>query len=136
MSTEKMRKKEMKFCTRLRAVRDKLSQAKMAEKLGIPQQTYSGWESGAHQPKLEMLEKISLMFSVTTDWLLGLTDVSCGNATATNGSAAATGNARATVNASADTDRLLRIIESQQAVIATLAASVQGAYAASVAAEK
>ena len=120
-----MKKIMKKFALRLRELRGGLSQKEMAEKLGIPQQTYAGWELGNRQPKLEMLEEISLQFAVSADWLLGLTDTRSGGspATATNGSAAATGHARATVTnhpPPPDPTRLLSIIESQQRVIETL----------------
>jgi transcriptional regulator with XRE-family HTH domain len=46
----------------------------MADDLTINQQTYSRWELGDRQPKLQDLAAIALHFGVTTDWLLGLSD--------------------------------------------------------------
>ena len=44
----------------------------MAAELGIPQQTYANWESGARQPKLNDLRELALHFEVSADFLLGL----------------------------------------------------------------
>ena len=47
------------------------SQVELAEKLGVSKQSVSNWENDNIQPSVEMLLKISHIFSVTTDYLLG-----------------------------------------------------------------
>lgn len=115
-------KKSEKFSSRLKELRGSLSQKEMAKIIGIPQQTYAGWELGNRQPKLEIIGKIALQFAVSADWLLGLDDKSTSSrVTATGGSAAASNGSPATVNAhSPEITRLLGIIESQQRVIENL----------------
>ena len=48
-----------------------LSQVDLAEKLGVSKQSISNWENDNIQPSIEMLLKISRIFSVSTDYLLG-----------------------------------------------------------------
>ena len=48
-----------------------LSQVELAEKLGISKQSVSNWENDNIQPSIEMLLKLSHIFSVSTDYLLG-----------------------------------------------------------------
>lgn len=48
-----------------------LSQVDLAEKLGVSKQSVSNWENDNIQPSIEMLVKISHIFSVSTDYLLG-----------------------------------------------------------------
>lgn len=48
-----------------------LSQVDLAEKLGVSKQSVSNWENDNIQPSIEMLAKISHIFSVSTDYLLG-----------------------------------------------------------------
>ena len=49
------------------------TQVQLAQKLGITKQTVSNWENDNIQPSIDMLVKISKLFNVTTDYLLGLT---------------------------------------------------------------
>ena len=49
------------------------TQVQLAQKLGITKQTVSNWENDNIQPSIDMLVKISKIFNVTTDYLLGLT---------------------------------------------------------------
>ena len=51
-----------------------LSQVTLAQKLGVSKQCVSNWESGYIQPSIDMLIKLSGLFSVSTDYLLGLAD--------------------------------------------------------------
>ena len=51
-----------------------LTQAEMAEKLGISRSTIGMYETGAREPDFETLEKIADFFNVDTDFLLGRTD--------------------------------------------------------------
>ena len=48
------------------------SQVQLAEKLSISKQTVSNWENDNIQPSIEMLVRISKLFHVSTDYLLGL----------------------------------------------------------------
>ena len=66
---------------RIREAREKagMTQAQLAEILGINNVTLSGYETGKHDPKSDTLVQIALACGVTTDFLLGRdikTDVS------------------------------------------------------------
>lgn len=76
MSTLKMSKTSF-FSTQLLEARKRAafnSQEEAAKALGIPQQTYGNYESGRSFPKEEMLRTIGVVFGVSVDTLLGLTD--------------------------------------------------------------
>ena len=62
---------------RLKELREDLDipQRVIAEYLGIRQNTYSQYENGQRQLPLEMLVKLSEYFSVSSDYILGITDV-------------------------------------------------------------
>ena len=47
-----------------------LTQAKVADSLGITQQSYARWENGKVTPAPEKLSKIAKFYGVTTDYLL------------------------------------------------------------------
>lgn len=49
----------------------KVSQQKLADKIGVSRSTVAMWETGGSQPDNEMLKKIADFFNVTTDYLLG-----------------------------------------------------------------
>lgn len=49
------------------------TQVQLAKKLGITKQTVSNWENDNIQPSIDMLVKLSKIFNVSTDYLLGLT---------------------------------------------------------------
>ena len=51
------------------------SQVELAEKLNISMQTVSNWENDNIQPSIEMLVRVSKIFRVSTDYLLGLDNV-------------------------------------------------------------
>ena len=51
-----------------------LSQVQLAKELNVSKQTISNWENDNILPSLEMLVRISLFFSVSTDYLLELDD--------------------------------------------------------------
>ena len=59
---------------RIREVRNlnNISQVELAKKLGVTKQSVSNWENDNIQPSVEMVVKIAKIFSVTTDYLLGL----------------------------------------------------------------
>jgi len=52
----------------------KLTQGELAKKLGIPQTTLSNYETGSRELGNEMLVKIADFFSVSIDYLFGLTE--------------------------------------------------------------
>ena len=54
----------------------KMSQVELAKHLGISKQSISNWENDNIQPSIEMLVKLSKVFSVSTDYLLGLEQTS------------------------------------------------------------
>ena len=66
----------MEFKDRLKMCRKnkKITQEKLAEKLGIKRPTYAKYETGENQPDLTMLNKLADFFGVSTDYLLGRTD--------------------------------------------------------------
>lgn len=49
-----------------------------AEKLGVSQPTLSSWESGRKSPTIESILKMSQLYNVSTDFLLGKTMDGCG----------------------------------------------------------
>ncbi len=52
------------------------SQVELAKRLGVAKQTVSNWENENIQPSIEMLIRLSKLFGVTTDYLLGLDSTS------------------------------------------------------------
>ncbi len=48
------------------------SQVELATALGVTKQSISNWENDNIQPSVEMLVKLAQYFSVTTDYLLGI----------------------------------------------------------------
>ena len=60
---------------RLLELRGSATQSEFARSIGVIQQTYAHWELGVRQPKLQELARLAQHFGVSTDWLLGLTDV-------------------------------------------------------------
>ncbi len=49
-----------------------LSQAQLAERLGITKSIISAYENGSRMPSYEVLLKISRIFKVSTDYLFGI----------------------------------------------------------------
>ncbi len=62
----------------IKAAREKAgySQKELAELIGVAPNTFHGYESGKHDPKSDLLIKIARACHVTTDFLLGTSDVS------------------------------------------------------------
>ena len=60
--------------SRLRDMREDndLTQAQVAEVLGIDQRVYSNYEIGKREIPIHLLIKLSKMYEVSTDYLLGL----------------------------------------------------------------
>lgn len=48
------------------------TQVQLAEKLNITKQTVSNWENDNIQPSIEMLIRLTKIFNVSADYLLGL----------------------------------------------------------------
>ena len=63
-----------KFAERLRERRGSRTQFEMAAYLGVSQGAYGYWETGARQPKLDLLVHICKKLNVSADWILGLSD--------------------------------------------------------------
>ena len=59
---------------RLRVLRQArgLSQVDLARELGVTKQSVSNWENDNIQPSIEVLVRLAGVFSVSTDYLLGL----------------------------------------------------------------
>ncbi len=68
----------MKCCQAIKTLREKagLSMRKMAEELGIPATSYASYEKGETDITSCNLIKIAKYHNVSTDYLLGLTNVS------------------------------------------------------------
>ncbi len=66
----------MNFNERLSALRkkNKHSRDDLASKLGVSYSTIAKYESGSRQPDFKTLEKISWIYDVTIDYLLGRSD--------------------------------------------------------------
>ena len=50
----------------------KMSQVELGKRLGVTKSCICNWESDNVQPSIEMLVRLASLFSVTTDYLLGL----------------------------------------------------------------
>ena len=61
------------FSKILRALRQRhqITQADLANVLGITQQAVARWESNKSTPDIDTLKKLSTYFNVSTDYLLG-----------------------------------------------------------------
>ena len=66
-----------KFAERLREIREErgVFQRQLAEALGSTHVCISNWEAGPRNPSLDDIIAIAMFFNVTTDYLLGLTDL-------------------------------------------------------------
>ena len=63
--------------TRITELRSALgwSQVELAKRLGVAKQTVSNWENENIQPSIEMLIRLTRLFGVTYDYLLGLDQI-------------------------------------------------------------
>lgn len=52
--------------------RRKISQAELAEAIGMSQATVASWENGTRKPDINGITKLSLYFNISTDQLLGV----------------------------------------------------------------
>lgn len=48
-----------------------MTQAELAQKLFIAQNTLGGWETGRHEPKISYLREIAEICDVRLSWLMG-----------------------------------------------------------------
>ena len=64
------------FCKRLKDLRteNEYTQKALAEKLNTTNSAVCDWEKGRTQPDLQMLTRIANLFTVSVDYLLGLSD--------------------------------------------------------------
>jgi len=51
-----------------------MNQVVLAQKAGVSKQCVSNWENGYIQPSIDMLVKLAELFSVSTDYMLELTN--------------------------------------------------------------
>ena len=51
------------------------SQVETAKRLQVTKQTVSNWENNNIQPSIDMLIRLSRLFNVSTDYLLGMENV-------------------------------------------------------------
>lgn len=67
---------DLTFSTQLTKLRKakKLNQEQASELLGISRSTYANYEVGAREPNLALLKKMAMVFGVSADYLLGLSD--------------------------------------------------------------
>ncbi|MCB5084152.1 helix-turn-helix domain-containing protein [Streptococcus mutans] len=65
------------FTERLKALRLEagLTQKEIAQKLNMTQPAYAQWENGKREPSAKTLEKFASFFDVSTDYLLGKTNI-------------------------------------------------------------
>jgi len=64
------------FCERLKVLRTdrNLSQPELAKLIGVSKGMISFWENGINEPTITNLLKLSQIFDVSADYLLGLED--------------------------------------------------------------
>lgn len=63
------------FLTRLKELRGAKSQVETAHEIGITAQTLGRYEKGERKPDIEVLKMLAEYYQVSTDYLLGLSDV-------------------------------------------------------------
>ncbi|CCL53316.1 TPA: helix-turn-helix transcriptional regulator [Clostridioides difficile] len=65
------------FSKRLREEREELGlmQKEMANKLSLPANTYNGYETGKRSPALDVVRHIADTLDISTDYLLGRTNI-------------------------------------------------------------
>ena len=68
---------EMRIGEKIRRLRIQkgMSQARLGEALSVSQDTVSLWETGKSLPDIETLVRICAIFDVTSDYLLGLSQI-------------------------------------------------------------
>lgn len=53
-------------------IKNNMTQAQLAKRLGITRSSVNAWEMGISIPSTQYLAELSLIFKVSTDYLLGL----------------------------------------------------------------
>ncbi|HZG86111.1 helix-turn-helix transcriptional regulator [Paenibacillus sp.] len=78
------------FSARLKELRRKhrMSMLELGNRIGTAKSTVAGYESGAREPALATVAEISRIFNVSSDYLLGVTDVPAPPARASDASGA------------------------------------------------
>ena len=73
----------MSLSKRIKSSRKSLgiSQTALAVEIGVSRVSVTHWETGKAEPKSVQIKSLARMFSVTTDWLLGMDEVSQGQPT-------------------------------------------------------
>lgn len=68
--------KPLTFRFKIRELREKYgyTQKKMSELLGIERSTYTYYETGKTEPSLRVLRKMAVVFHVSTDYLVDMSD--------------------------------------------------------------
>lgn len=63
----------MSIASRIKQLRTQknYTQKDLASLLSVKPTTVSGWELGRNEPSIDMINKLSSIFSVTTDYLIG-----------------------------------------------------------------
>ena len=63
----------MEFSTRLKRIRldSGLTQAELADKLGITNRAVGAWESGRSKPRLDKMKELAVLFDTTVAELMG-----------------------------------------------------------------
>lgn len=69
------------FSERLKQLREEkgYNQEYIAEYLGVKQQTYSRYENDVTEPDINTIIKLATLFDVSSDYLLGLSEIRKGN---------------------------------------------------------
>ncbi|WP_422122487.1 helix-turn-helix domain-containing protein [Planococcus sp. X10-3] len=67
----------MTFGSRLKNLRleRRLTMQEVAIKIGLAKSSYAGYEGGQRNPPIDKLVSLAQLFQVSTDFLLGLTDI-------------------------------------------------------------
>lgn len=89
------------FFERLKELKGSQSTAAFAKSIGIPQQSMDRYLKG-RVPTLEVMKQLCLVYSVSSDWLLGLPDHSTGSVATANGPGAIAAAGHASINAGQD----------------------------------
>lgn len=52
-----------------------MSQQALAEEIGVSQKAIDYWERGVNEPKASYIIKLATFFNVSSDYLLGMSDI-------------------------------------------------------------
>ena len=67
---------EKVFGKRIKQLRKqhRLTQSELGEMVGLTQQSITAWETGRTYPDVYTLIRLAMLYEVSVDWLLGLTE--------------------------------------------------------------